>query len=365
MIRSLWLPVVAGLMLLFAANHVLTAQKPVEQAAPPSTPAMTKYARCVAASGLVEPQNESIAIGSHLPGIVAHVYVKVGQRVRPGDPLFALDQRQVEADLRVKEAQLQAAEAELARLEQMPRPEDLPPLEARVREAEALVAERRDAYERNALLAEKSAVGQGDLVSSRTRLAAAQAQLEAAKAEEARMRAGSWEADKLVSRAAVERARAEVAQLRTQAERHTVLTPAPDRGGHGAKDGKDVTLDVLQLNIRPGEAVDAASGKALLVLGDVSRRHVRVDIDEHDIPRFRTDAPAVGLFRGDTQREFALRFERLEPYVIPKRSLTGDAIERVDTRVLQVLYEIIAPAEPASLFVGQQMDVFIDVGPPP
>ena len=34
------------------------------------------------------------------------------------------------------------------------------------------------------------------------------------------------------------------------------------------KDGKDVTLDVLQLNVRPGEAVDAASGKALLVLGD-------------------------------------------------------------------------------------------------
>ena len=76
-------------------------------------------------------------------------------------------------------------------------------------------------------------------------------------------------------------------------------------------------------------------------------------------------AAAVGLFRGDTQKEFALRFERLEPYVIPKRSLTGDAIERVDTRVLQVLYEIVTPAEPTTLFVGQQMDVFIDVAPQP
>ena len=55
-----------------------------------------------------------------------------------------------------------SADSLMARIEQMPRPEDLPPLEARVREAEALVAERRDAYERNALLAEKSAVGQGD-----------------------------------------------------------------------------------------------------------------------------------------------------------------------------------------------------------
>lgn len=77
-----------------------------------------------------------------------------------------------------------------------------------------------------------------------------------------------------------------------------------------------------------------------------------LDIREAD--RWAMDAAqAVGLFRGDTEQEIALRFERLEPYVIPKRSLTGDAMERVDTRVLQVLSEIVAPAEPATLFVGQ------------
>jgi len=43
--------------------------------------------------------------------------------------------------------------------------------------------------------------------------------------------------------------------------------------------------------------------------------------------------------------------------VLPKRSLTGDTTERVDTRVLQAIYEF-APSEfPA--FVGQQVDVFI------
>lgn len=44
--------------------------------------------------------------------------------------------------------------------------------------------------------------------------------------------------------------------------------------------------------------------------------------------------------------------------MIPKKSLTGDATERVDTRVLQVIYRLQNPV-PAALFVGQQMDVFI------
>jgi hypothetical protein len=44
--------------------------------------------------------------------------------------------------------------------------------------------------------------------------------------------------------------------------------------------------------------------------------------------------------------------------VVPKRSLTGDSTERVDTRVLQVIYAISDDKLP--LFVGQQMDVFIE-----
>ncbi len=55
---------------------------------------------------------------------------------------------------------------------------------------------------------------------------------------------------------------------------------------------------------------------------------------------------------------------KLEPFVIPKRSLTGDATERVDTRVLQAIYEIAESADSATVFVGQQMDVFIDLDRP-
>ena len=57
---------------------------------------------------------------------------------------------------------------------------------------------------------------------------------------------------------------------------------------------------------------------------------------------------------------------RFEPYVVPKRSLTGDSTERVDTRVLQAIFSFTRGELP--IFVGQQMDVFIDatpISPPP
>jgi len=68
---------------------------------------------------------------------------------------------------------------------------------------------------------------------------------------------------------------------------------------------------------------------------------------------------AIGVFRGDINKTFPLKFARIEPFVLPKRSLTGDNTERVDTRVLQVLYEITSNAD--AIFIGQQMDVFIEI----
>jgi hypothetical protein len=88
-----------------------------------------------------------------------------------------------------------------------------------------------------------------------------------------------------------------------------------------------------------------------------------VDIDEHDIPRFKAGAPARASLRGAPEQSYPLTFVRVEPYVIPKKSLTGDNTERVDTRVLQVIYALEVNGKP--VYVGQQMDVFIDVGAKP
>ena len=69
----------------------------------------------------------------------------------------------------------------------------------------------------------------------------------------------------------------------------------------------------------------------------------------------------MAFVRGNPDLKTSLKFERIEPYVVPKISLTGESAERTDTRVLQVIYSF----DPASLpaYVGQQVDVFIEAAP--
>ncbi len=353
MLKQLILPVIALTMLAFGVNHIHQRQREVPQTPPPIAPASSPYQNRVAGAGLVEAATENISIGTQLPGIVDRVVVKVGERVHSTAPLFELDTRQIRAQIVAREAQLASARAELAKQEQLPRPEDIPPIVAERQEAEAMLLQSEDEYARQQRLSKDKATTDSSLVTSRQMLAAARSKVDRIKAEEARLRAGAWEADKAITRAAVTLAQAEVDQLKTQLDRHLVRTPKlMDEAGA-------VELEVLQVSVRPGEAVDNLSGKALIMLGDVRRKHVRVDIDEHDVSRFRQDGAATGVLRGDGEKKFPLKFVRVEPFVLPKKSLTGDNTERVDTRVLQVLYEVTSGAD--SIYIGQQMDVFIEV----
>ena len=69
----------------------------------------------------------------------------------------------------------------------------------------------------------------------------------------------------------------------------------------------------------------------------------------------------TAYIKGDTKNPVPLTFVRVEPYVIPKTSLTGASTERVDTRVLQVIYSLQRP-KTTPIYVGQQVDVYIDAG---
>ncbi len=114
---------------------------------------------------------------------------------------------------------------------------------------------------------------------------------------------------------------------------------------------------VLELNVHTGEYVSGGSGKSYLLFGSASPLHVRVDIDEEEGSWADLNANAVAMLRGSAAISTALSLVRLEPYVKPKRSLTGESSERVDTRVMQVIYKIEDSQFPGK--VGQQVDVFI------
>lgn len=327
-------------------------------AAPPERP--SRFAESVHGMGLVEAQRENIPIGTPVPGVVMEVYADgrpgfdpphkwVGDRVAKGEPLFRIDGRDLEAELKAREAALAAAEAQLHRLENMPRAEDLPPLHAAVEEAESRLLDAEAAFTRSSQLYQRSMLAASDFDRDRYARAAAKAALDRAKADLERMEAGAWKEDIAVQRAAVLQARSQVESTKILIDRLVVRAPV---------DG-----EILQVNVRPGQIATLAWKEPMIVLGEVDRLHVRVDVDENDLPRFRQGAPGVATLKGRTEPEFPLQYVRVEPYVIPKRSLTGDNSERVDTRVLQVIYAL-PEAPPTKVYVGQQMDVFLDVGAP-
>jgi hypothetical protein len=105
------------------------------------------------------------------------------------------------------------------------------------------------------------------------------------------------------------------------------------------------------------EGLVHGKGVAEGLAAQVIRLFVRAGrkVDERDGPGVR--AGKIGSVRGDSARRYPMRFVRFEPYVIPKRNLTGDGAERVDTRVLQVIFAL---EKAAPVYAGQQMDVFID-----
>src|SRR4051812_45530741 len=142
--KQFLIPLVAAGALTFAVTHVVRSQQAPPPKVPLVEPPRSPFGNTVAAAGLVEARTENIAVGSLVPGVVVEVSAKVGQRVKAGEDLFRLDDRQMRAELKLREANLAGAKAQLAKLLAMPRPEEVPPSEAKVREAQANVADMED-----------------------------------------------------------------------------------------------------------------------------------------------------------------------------------------------------------------------------
>jgi len=338
-------PIMGAIALLFAVTAVI-AMRPVQHKEPPPFPPPAKQLdSAVGAVGLVEANTENIAISTAVSGLVTAVYAGAGDKVRAGQPLFSLDDRELRAELQVRRSELNLAQSQLEKLQRLPRPEDIPPAEARVQEAQANFRDAKIQLDLIESVSDRRAIREEDLQRRRQAAKAAEAKLGGAKAELSLLNAGAWQRDLEIARAQVVLAESQVKRVITNIDRLTMRAPV---------DGI-----VLQSNVRLGQFAQTGSlTTPLMILGSVSPLHVRVDVDEHDAWRVRKGAPAVASPRGNGSLRIPLQFVRFEPYVIPKKSLTGDNTERVDTRVLQVIYRI--AAESSSLFVGQQLDVFLD-----
>lgn len=148
------------------------------------------------------------------------------------------------------------------------------------------------------------------------------------------------------AQAALAQAQAEVSAAQTALALHQVTAPI---------EGK-----VLKVRLREGEFVQAGGIPSPIVIGSDEALYLRVAIDENDLWRYESAAKAEAVLRSNKDQKFALKFVGVEPLVLPKKDLSGDPSEKVDTRVLEVIYEIQPSPESPALYIGQQMDVFIE-----
>ena len=300
---SFWLAI-AGVLLtiatLWGAKEKPVAPPPLE--APPSNP----YSSTVAASGIIEAVNENVRIAPPVSGLVTHVHVVVGDQVRRGQSLFQLDDRELRARLQTRQ-------------------DSIPSALARIEEQKIRLKDLMDQLGRLRAVEDQRAVSQDDIQRKWHEVEAAKRALIRAKAD-------------------VRLAKTQRDEVEILLKRLTVRAP---------RDGT-----ILQVNVRAGEYAMVGAQDPYVLLGDTERLQVRADIDEVNAPLVQPDSPAVAYLKGSTERSIPLQFTRIEPYIVPKRSLTGDNRERVDTRVLQVIYRFDKPDFP--VYVGQQVDVFIE-----
>ena len=348
--KNWFLPAVAVAGFGYAVFSVVKAR----EVSPPSSPLMSpptqsSFRRTIAGAGIIEARLENIPVGSPVQGVVWEMYVKVKDRVKKGDPLFRIDDRELRAELEVREASLASAIASARRAEAAPTSGDVATAEAAVEETRAKLNDAEAATGRTERLYQRQMGTAADYDKDRYAFQAAKATLAKNQADLQRLKV-TWEADKLVAQAAVSMADSQVRSIKIQLERLVVRALA---------DG-----EILQVNVRPGQLAASLWNQALVVIGDSNRLHVRVDVDENDVPLFDPKAKAIATLKGRPGVKFDLIPFKVEPYVIPKKSLTGDNSERVDTRVLQVVYSL-PDDRPIPLYIGQQMDAYIESAEPP
>ena len=298
---------VFGVVMIVLVSRSQARQQMPPPGDPPVMPPQKPFVHSVAATGILEALSENVAIGVPLPGLVSEVFVKVNDQVERDQPLLKLDDRDLQAERLSTQAQQEISRAQIG-------------------VSEAQLAKLESQLARLSAVTDSRAVSRDDLENRKQDVTVSQAQVAAARAQ-------------LVS------SETSLKRISMLIDRLTVRAP---------RDGT-----IIQLNVRAGEYAATSPKTPAMILGETGRLQIRADIDEQNATRIRDGQKAYGYLKGDPTITFPLEFIRVEPYVIPKISLTGSSTERVDTRVLQVIYSLVRPAD-LPLYVGQQVDVFIE-----
>jgi HlyD family secretion protein len=322
---------------------------------PPTNP----YPSGIYAEGMVEsdqPSGENINIYPEVSGTVKQIPVAEGQEVKKGTVLLLLDDSIQRATVEQLDSQAQAALTLLNELKAEPRKETLEVNEAQVIAAQATLKTAQDELDKQqaAYDLNPKSISKDALDTAANAVAAARATLEVAQKQRDLTKAGAWIYDINNQERTYNALYKSYLSASALLSKYTLRAPndgivmaiTPAVGSYVSAQG---AYDTYTQGMDP-----------VLVLGSPhSYLNVRCYVDEILVPRLPSPAnmKAQMSVRGSNVK-IPLEFVRMQPIVSPKIELSDQRLERVDVRVLPVIFRIEKPKD-LNLYPGLLVDVYI------
>ena len=355
--RVIFILAIIGLVAGLVSAYIFGIEK--KPRPPAFLPASNPYGTGVYANGIIESyqlNGENINIYPEVAGTVTGIRVAEGQSVRRGMPLIMIDDSVQRATAAQQRSQAEAARALLEELRAQPRKETLEVATAQVEYASAGLKSARDQLDkqRKSYELDPKSVSRDAMDNAENAVRVAQTNLEVVRRQYDLIRAGAWTYD-----------------IRNQERQYDALTKA--YAASSALLGKYLIKApadgvILSINAAVGSYVSAQGaydtytqglGPVLVMGGTQGYLGVRCYIDEILVHRLPQPAQMTAkMFIRGTDVNIPLEYIRVQPYVSPKIQLSNQRTERVDVRVLPVLFRFAKPKN-ITLYPGQLVDVYI------
>jgi HlyD family secretion protein len=326
---------------------------------PVFNPAPNPYEKGIYANGIVESyqsNGENLNLYPEVSGAIVKVHVTEGQAVKQGDPLVQIDDTVQRATVEQQKSQADAAQALLEELRAQPRKENLEVARAQVEMAQASLKASQDSLDkqRSSFALDPESVSKDALDNAVNAQKVAQANLDVVTRQYELTKAGAWVYDiKTQEKQAESLVKAYSASSALLAK-YTLKAPS---------DGVILSIDAtVGSYISPQGAYNTYTEGfgPIVVMGTAEGvLAVRCYIDEILIPRLPPpEKLQAQMFIRGTNTKVALEFVRVQPYVSPKIELSNERQEKVDLRVLPIIFRFARPSGPP-VYPGELVDVYI------